>query len=197
MVARAQGERVSATALAVEGAYVLSSPVWPDERGFFREWFQAAALAELGVEFSVAQANLSMSRRDVVRGLHYSVAPEGQAKLVTCALGELVDVLVDVREGSPTFGAVEVVELAADAGRAVYLPAGVAHGFCVTSDWGALCYLLSSPYNAPMELEIDPFDPAIAVPWPLVGPANVSEKDRGAPRLAERRAAGQLPRYGA
>ncbi len=186
---------MSATALAVEGAYVLASPVWPDERGFFREWFARSALDELGVELTVAQANLSMSKRDVVRGLHYSVAPEGQAKLVTCAYGTLVDVLVDVREGSPSFRAVATVELAADADRAVYLPAGVAHGFCVTSEMAALCYLLTSPYNAPMELEIDPFDPAIAVPWPLSGPAKVSDKDRAAPSLAARRAAGELPRY--
>ncbi len=188
---------MSATALDVEGAYVLASPVWPDERGFFREWFTRSALEELGVDLTVAQANLSMSVRDVVRGLHYSVAPEGQAKLVTCAYGTLVDVLVDVREGSPSFGAVATVELAADADRAVYLPAGVAHGFCVTSEVAALCYLLSSPYNAPMELEIDPFDPAIAVRWPLSGPAKVSDKDRDAPSLAARRAAGELPRYGA
>ncbi|MHB1906215.1 MAG: dTDP-4-dehydrorhamnose 3,5-epimerase family protein [Acidimicrobiales bacterium] len=183
------------TALEVEGAYVLSSPVWPDERGFFREWFQRAALEELGVEWTLAQANLSMSARDVVRGLHYSLASEGQAKLVTCAYGTLVDVVVDVREGSPSFGAVATIELAADAGRAVFLPAGVAHGFCVTSEEAALCYLLSSPYNAAMELEIDPFDPALAVPWPLSGPAKVSDKDRRAPRLSARRAAGELPRY--
>ncbi len=186
---------MSATALGVEGAFVLASPVWPDERGFFREWFKRSALEELGVDLTVAQANLSTSTRDVVRGLHYSVAPEGQAKLVTCAFGTLLDVLVDVREGSPTFGALATVELAADAERAVFLPAGVAHGFCVTSDLAALCYLLSSPYNAPMELEIDPFDPAIGVPWPLSGPARVSDKDRGAPSLAARRAAGELPRY--
>ena len=88
--------------------------------------------------FSAQQANLSISKRNVVRGLHYSMAPEGQAKVVTCAHGELDDVIVDIRVGSPTFGRHEVVHLAADEERSVYVPAGVAHGFCVTSEVGAL-----------------------------------------------------------
>ena len=91
-----------------------------------------------GLDFATEQANLSMSSRNVVRGLHYSLAPRGQAKVVTCVLGELDDVIVDVRVGSPTFGAVEIVHLAADQGRSVVLPAGVAHGFCVTSEHAAL-----------------------------------------------------------
>lgn len=182
-------------ALSIPGAYVLESPVWRDDRGFFREWFKYDELHEVGAAFSIRQSNLSMSARDVVRGLHYSVAPEGQAKVVTCAFGELVDVIVDVRVGSPAFGRVETVPLGADSGRSVLLPAGVAHGFCVTSEIGALTYLLSSPYNAAAELEIDPFDPALAVAWPLVGAALVSAKDAGAPSLEQRRARGELPTY--
>ena len=115
--------------------------------------------------------------------------------MVTCVYGALDDVIVDIREGSPTFGAVVTVSLAADQGTTVVLPAGVAHGFCVTSETAALSYLLSSPYDAPHELEIHPMDPEINVPWALSGEAILSEKDAAAPTLAERRAAGQLPRF--
>ena len=185
-----------ATELSIPGTYLLESPVHADDRGFFREWFSLPVLAAAGLGFAAQQANLSVSKRDVVRGLHYSVVPQGQAKLVTCALGEFDDVIVDIRVGSPTFGTVEVVSLAVDAGRSVLLPVGVAHGFCVTSDLAAICYLLSSPFNGPMELEIDPFDPDINVAWQLRGGAIVSEKDAHAPSLAQRRAADELPLFG-
>ncbi len=179
----------------VAGLVILDAPVWGDERGFFREWFKLPDLAGRGLDFRAHQANLSRSVRGVVRGLHYSVAPEGQAKVVTCVDGSLDDVVVDVRVGSPTFGAVEVVTLRGDLGRSVLLPAGVAHGFCVTSEVATLAYLLSSPYNAPFELEIDPFDPELAIPWPLAGEPIVSAKDAAAPSLAARRAADELPHY--
>ena len=180
---------------AIPGLYVLESPVWGDDRGFFREWFKALDVEAAGVDFAVRQANLSMSARDVVRGLHYSLAPEGQAKVVTCAAGTLDDVIVDVRVGSPTFGRVEVVSLEAGDGRSVYLPVGVAHGFCVTSEHAVLTYLLSSPFNAPLELEVNPLDPAVGVPWRLAGEPVLSAKDAAAPSLAERLATGQLPQF--
>jgi dTDP-4-dehydrorhamnose 3,5-epimerase len=183
------------TPLSIDGAYVLESTVWPDSRGFFREWFKRSDFEAEGIEFPIQQANLSVSKRDVVRGLHYSLAPEGQAKVVTCAYGELDDVLVDIRVGSPTYAAVEVVHLCADEERSVYVPAGLAHGFCVTSEIGALAYLLSSPFNAPMELEIDPFDPALNVPWTLSGEPVVSVKDANAPSLESRLSSGELPLF--
>ena len=183
------------TELSIPGLALLESPVWGDDRGYFREWFRLDDFEVAGVAFLARQANLSMSRRDVVRGLHYSLAPEGQAKVVTCVHGELDDAIVDVRVGSPAFGRVEVVHLSAGEPRSVLLPAGVAHGFCVTSEQAALSYLLSSPFNAALELEIDPFDPAIAVPWALSGAPIVSDKDARAPSLAQRLAANELPRY--
>lgn len=183
------------TPLSIEGALVMDSPVWGDDRGFFREWFQLGELQQAGYDFSAAQANLSHSARNVVRGLHYSVAPVGQAKAVTCVLGSLVDVLVDIREGSPTFGAVEYVELSATVGRTVLIPTGVGHGFCATSDLAGLAYLLTSPYDPANELEINPLDPALALTWPLTGDAVLSAKDAAAPTLAERRASGGLAMY--
>ena len=181
--------------LDIVGLYVAQSRVFGDDRGFFREWFKLGDFASAGVDFSTEQSNLSMSTRNVVRGLHYSMAPRGQSKVVTCVYGSLDDVIVDIRVGSPTFGAVVTVSLAADQGTTVVLPAGVAHGFCVTSDTAALSYLLSSPYDAPHELEINPLDPEIAVPWALTGEAILSEKDAAAPSLAQRLAAGELPTY--
>lgn len=181
--------------LAIDGAFRLSSPVHEDERGAFREWFKYPDLETAGIGWKVAQANLARSARNVVRGLHFSLAPEGQAKIVTCADGELVDVLVDVREGSPTFGATETIRLIAGGGS-VYVPTGVAHGYCVLSDWGTLCYLLSSPYAPALEREINPVDPALAIAWPLSGPAILSAKDAEAPTLDECRRRGELPRFG-
>ena len=195
VVATLEGSSVKRLSLTIEGAYVLEAPLWQDERGYFREWFRRDVLGDDGPELTVRQANLSLSKRDVVRGLHYSIAPEGQAKLVTCAWGELVDVLVDVRVGSPTFGTVEMVELSAKGPSSVYLPEGLAHGFCVTSELAALTYLLSSPYNAPMELEISPFDEALSIAWPVVGEAILTPKDASAPSLESRRRAHELPIY--
>jgi dTDP-4-dehydrorhamnose 3,5-epimerase len=182
--------------LSIAGALRLTSPVWGDDRGFFREWLKVPELSSAGIDFSVAQANLSRSTRNVVRGLHFSVAPEGQAKVVTCAEGELVDVLVDVREGSPTFGRHELVTLRGGDGVSLYLPSGIGHGFCSISDEAVLVYLLSSTYSPSQELEIHPFDSELAIEWPLTGDPIMSSKDSAAPSLAERRSSGTLPRFG-
>jgi len=196
VVATAQAHHlVKLTELSIPGLFVLDSPVHGDERGFFREWFKLGDLEDEGVGFCAKQANLSLSGRDVVRGLHYSLAPEGQAKVVTCVLGELVDVIVDIRIGSPTFGQVEVVHLAANEGRSVLVPRDVAHGYCATSDHAALSYLISSPFNAAMEFEINPLDPDVAVAWPLRGAPILSAKDAGAPSFAQRRDANELPHF--
>ena len=127
--------------LSIKGAYELESPVHGDDRGYFREWFKLPDFEIEELNFHAKQANLSYSERNVVRGLHYSLAPEGQAKVVTCVHGELDDVIVDVRVGSPSYGKVEVITLGANVGKSVYLPAGVAHGFCVTSENASLTYL--------------------------------------------------------
>jgi dTDP-4-dehydrorhamnose 3,5-epimerase len=183
------------TELSIPGLFLLESPVWGDSRGYFREWFKRSDVEASNVVFEIQQANLSMSKRNVIRGLHYSLVPGGQAKLVTCTYGELFDVVVDIRVGSPTYGKVEIVHLSADEERSVLLPGDVAHGFCVTSELGALTYLLSSPFNAPLELEIDPFDQDINVAWPVTGEPVVSAKDAQAPSLAQRLERNELPLY--
>jgi dTDP-4-dehydrorhamnose 3,5-epimerase len=193
VVATFEGGAVNLQELEISGLFVAESRVFGDDRGFFREWFKLSDFHATGLTFSTEQSNLSMSTRNVVRGLHYSLAPRGQAKVVTCVYGSLDDVIVDIRVGSPTFGRVVTVPLAADQGTTVVLPAGVAHGFCVTSDTAALSYLLSSPFDAANEWEINPLDPDIDVPWNLSGVAILSEKDAAAPSLAQRLAAGELP----
>jgi dTDP-4-dehydrorhamnose 3,5-epimerase len=195
VVAATEESTVNVKELTIPSLYLLESPVWGDDRGFFREWFKAGDFEEAGVSFQARQANLSMSKRNVVRGLHYSLADVGQAKVVTCAYGELDDVIVDIRVGSPTFGKVEIVHLSGDTDRSVLLPVGVAHGFCVTSDLAALTYLLSSPFNVAAELEINPFDDVLDVAWTVSGEPIVSEKDRGAPSLNERQLANELPLF--
>jgi dTDP-4-dehydrorhamnose 3,5-epimerase len=186
---------VKVTELSISGLFLLESPVFGDERGFFREWFKDADLTAAGVSFHARQANVSMSKKNTVRGLHYSLAPEGQAKVVTCVFGELDDVIVDVRVGSPTYGRHEIIHLEAGKERSLYLPSGVAHGFSVPVDTAALSYLLSSAYNPAMELEINPFDPDIAVTWPIDGDPILSTKDAEAPSLQKRRDANQLPSF--
>jgi len=181
--------------LGIADCFVTSSPVWGDDRGFFREWHKLDDLPESWRGFVAAQANLSSSATNVVRGLHYSLAPEGQAKIVTCVGGSLVDVICDIRSGSPTYGAVELVPLAADRGDSVLLPAGVAHGFCVPGGPATLAYLLSSPYRPDVEFEIDPFDEDLAVAWPISGTPLLSPKDAAAPSLRARAVAGELPTF--
>jgi dTDP-4-dehydrorhamnose 3,5-epimerase len=181
--------------LGLEGVYRLTSPVWGDDRGFFREWLKMPDLESAEIEFVARQANLSRSSRNVVRGLHYSVAPEGQAKVVTCAEGELLDVMVDLRTGSPTFGQYVSVVLRGGDGVSLYLPSGIGHGFCAQSDEAVLVYLLSSPYNPSCELEVHPFDADLNVVWPLTGEPILSAKDAAAPSFRERRDNGTLPLY--
>lgn len=181
--------------LGLEGVFRLTSPVWGDDRGFFREWLKMPDLESAGISFVARQANLSRSTRNVVRGLHFSVAPEGQAKVVTCAEGELLDVMVDLRVGSPTFGLHAAVVLRGGDGVSLYLPSGIGHGFCAQSDEAVLVYLLSSPYNPACELEVHPFDAEIGVEWPLSGEPILSAKDAAAPTLSDRRANNTLPTF--
>lgn len=181
--------------LSISGAYVSTHRVFPDERGSFREWFKANEIASIDASFSVQQANYSKSKKSVIRGIHYSLAPEGQAKLVTCASGHVVDVLVDLRLGSPTYLKVEYVELSEDSGREVFIPTGVGHGFFVESESAAVVYLTSSEYAPDYEKSICPSDPELGIKWPI--PAGVhgiiSKTDTEAPSLSEAKDSKNLP----
>lgn len=186
------------TPLGIEGAWLAESPVLIDERGFFREWFKAAdVLAVTGVEFEIQQANISQSQRGVIRGIHYSLSPEGQAKWITCASGHVLDVIVDIRPNSATFKKVVQVDLRGGEARALLIGTGLGHGFLALEDNSVLTYLLSSPYSPQDEYEINPMDSDLNIDWQLglVGGSGliISPKDSQAPSLSERIALGKLP----
>jgi len=183
--------------LSIKGAYLATHRVFPDERGLFREWFKADEIATIDKAFSAQQANYSKSKQWVIRGIHYSLAPEGQSKIVTCASGGIVDVLVDLRVGSPTYLKVEYVELSEESGKVVYIPTGVGHGFVVESESAAVAYLTSSGYSPDFEKAICPTDPNLGINWPIpIGEtAIISKTDTDAPSLAEATELGTLPTF--
>ena len=170
-------------ATRLDGPVLIEPAVHGDERGFFVETYRASVLAELGVAGAFVQDNHSRSARGVVRGMHFSVG-EGQAKLVRCARGSMLDVVVDIRRGSPTFGQWEAVELDDVTLRMLYVPVGFAHGFCVTSEIVDVVYKLSSYYDGALEQGFAYDDPDVGIEWPVTEPS-VSQRDRAAPRLAE------------
>jgi dTDP-4-dehydrorhamnose 3,5-epimerase len=183
------------TQLGIDGAWVVESPVWSDDRGFFREWFKSEdVLAATGINFSIQQANISQSQRGVIRGIHYSLAPQGQAKWVTCVNGSIRDVVVDIRPSSPTFGESVFVDLNGLDGRAVLIGAGLGHGFASLADSSTIAYLLSSPYSPTEEFEINPMDQELGIDWGVdLSEMSFSEKDKIAPSLTERDKEGTLP----
>jgi dTDP-4-dehydrorhamnose 3,5-epimerase len=188
------------TPLGIEGAWLAESPVWKDDRGFFREWFKREQiLSKTGIDFFAQQANISVSNKGVIRGIHYSMAPEGQAKWVTCVTGAVIDVIVDIRPNSPTYKKIEYVDLKGRENRSVLIGEGLGHGFISLEDGSSLSYLLSSPYLPESEFEILPTDETLKVNWhlELVGEFGIvlSPKDAQAPRLEDRRVQGKLPQW--
>jgi dTDP-4-dehydrorhamnose 3,5-epimerase len=181
--------------LSISGAFEITPVQHGDNRGLFMEWFRVDRLAdEIGHPFSLAQANLSVSARGVVRGIHFADVPPGQAKYVTCVRGSMLDVVVDIRVGSPTFGQWEGVVLDDEDRRAVYLSEGLGHGFCALTDDAVIAYMCSTTYNPEHEHGIAPLDPRVGIEWPIAKPI-VSPKDAAAPGLDEAAAAGLLPEY--
>ena len=185
---------MKAQELAIAGAWVFEPTVFPDARGAFAAPFQGAAFREaLGFDLTVAQTNHSVSARGVIRGVHFADTPPGQAKYVYCPRGSLLDVVVDVRVGSPTFGAFEVVELDSGSCRAVYLSEGLGHAFVALADDTVMAYLCSTPYSPGREHGVSPLDPELALPWPSGIAPVLSEKDAAAPTLAQAREQRLLP----
>ena len=183
------------TPLSIEGAWEITPQRHGDPRGLFMEWYRGDRLAEaVGHPLRLAQANLSVSVRGVVRGIHFADVPPGQAKYVTCVRGAVLDVVVDLRRGSPTFGQWEGVRLDEEQRRAVYIGEGLGHGFCALTDDATLSYLCSSTYNPAAEHCVHPLDPALAIDWPADVPL-LSARDEAAPNLAEAGRAGLLPAY--
>lgn len=177
----------------IPGVVVLTPDKIVDERGEFFEVLRTADLeAATRRPFVPAQVNHSVSHRNTLRGIHSVTNPPGQAKFVNCVRGAARDIVVDLRVGSPTFGRSHSTLLDPDTGRSVFVPEGVGHGFLTLADDTCICYLLSTAHVPGTQVDIDPWDPFLALPWGAVGPVHISEKDRTAPGVAEVRAAGLL-----
>lgn len=180
-------------ALSLAGAFEHVPAVFADERGLFFEAFSNPRLtAGTGAPFMVAQVNVSESIRGTIRGVHFADVPPGQAKWVQCLAGEVLDVLVDLRVGSETFGQWEAVRLTATAHNAVLIPVGFGHAFQALSERATVMYCVDHPYTPAVERELHPLDPALALPWESTEPL-LSAKDAAAPKLAELVTAGTLP----
>lgn len=176
----------------LQGPVLLQPTVFPDERGFFCETFRANQLAEFGISEAFVQDNHSRSTRGVVRGMHFHIG-DGCSKLVRCGRGTIVDVLVDLRRSSPTYGEWEAFELSDESMRILYAPVGFGHGFCVMSDIADVLYKQSAYYDPAVERGISFLDPAVGIDWPIPeGERIFSERDAAAPTLAEF-AATELP----
>jgi dTDP-4-dehydrorhamnose 3,5-epimerase len=173
----------------LDGLILLEPKVHGDARGFFVETFRADSAAAHGIPAAFVQDNHSRSRRGTLRGMHFQTDP-GQAKLVRCARGRILDVVVDLRRGSDTFGRWDAQELDDTGLRQLWIPVGFAHGFCVLSDEADVVYKCSSYYDPATEAGIAFDDPRVGIAWPDLE-LTVSERDRTAPRLAE--IAGELP----
>ena len=169
----------------LQGPLLLQPKVFGDERGFFCETFRASALADLGVTEAFVQDNHSRSRHGTVRGMHFQIGA-GASKLVRCGRGTIVDVLVDLRRGSPTYGEWEAYELSDESMRVLYAPVGFGHGFVVHSDVADVLYKQSAYYSGEVERGIAFDDPEVGIDWGLPREELVySERDATAPRLSE------------
>ena len=181
--------------LSIDGAWVFTPRQHPDERGLFLEWFKADVVEKaVGHPLDIVQANHSISRRGVLRGVHYAQHPPSQAKYVYCTRGAFLDVVIDIRVGSPTFGRHDVVRIDDVDRRGVYLSEGLGHAILALEDDSAVTYLVSTPYTPANEHGVHPLDPALGIDWGEEEPL-LSPKDEAAPTLDVAAATGLLPSY--
>jgi dTDP-4-dehydrorhamnose 3,5-epimerase len=166
------------------GVVIIEPKVFADDRGFFVETYKRSDFVAGGIDVDFVQENHSKSVRGTLRGLHFQHPPKAQAKLVRAIEGEVFDVVVDIQKGSPTFGRWEAVLLSAENRRSVYVPAGYAHGFCVTSAEAQVVYKTSAEYAPELEDGVRWDDPALAIPWPITGPI-LSPRDGRWPTLSD------------
>jgi len=184
------------TALKLAGAFVITPRQFPDGRGVFLESFRGDKLAEqLGHRPDMVQTNVSVSSRGTVRGIHFADVPPSQGKYITALSGSLIDYIIDIRVGSPTFGQWEQVLLDTVDRRAVYLPEGMGHAFCALEDDTTAMYLCTAPYSPTREHGIHPLDPEVGLPIPADITPLLSPKDDAAPSLAQAVETGLLPTW--
>lgn len=182
--------------LAIQGAWLHTPRIHSDERGSVLEWFSGQDFSEsVGHRLSVAQANCPVTRRGAIRGIHFADVPPGQAKYITCAAGAILDVVVDLRTGSPTFGEWTSVRLDDQNRCALYIAEGLGHALMALSDEATALYLCSTPYTPEREHSIHPLDPDIGIDWPAGITPILSERDASAPTLAQAGRDGLLPAF--
>ncbi|WP_248963967.1 dTDP-4-dehydrorhamnose 3,5-epimerase family protein [Sphaerisporangium perillae] len=182
--------------LSIRDAYLFAPALHGDERGTFLEWFRADLLsAAVGHELNLAQANCSVSRQGVLRGVHFADVPPSQAKYITCMSGAVLDVVVDIRVGSPTFGEWEAIELDDRSRCGLYISGGLGHAFMALTDQATVIYICSEPYTPNREHGIHPLDLRLGIAWPDDLEPMLSPKDAAAPLLEEAEEMGLLPQY--
>ncbi len=169
--------------LELEGILLVTPKIFPDDRGFFFEGYHEERYREAGIDVSFVQDNFSCSKRGTIRGMHFQSSP-GQAKLVSVAHGEIYDVVVDMRENSPTLGNWLGVHLNGKERQQLFVPVGFAHGFCVLSDEAHVQYKVSSHYNPQTEKGFHYADKSIGIEWPIDDPV-LSQRDLQAPQFSE------------
>jgi len=184
--------------LSIPGSFEITPVQRRDDRGLFLEWYRFDALADaLGHPLDLRQGNTSVSKKGVVRGIHFADIPRGQAKYVTATYGSALDFVIDLRVGSPTFGKWDSVFLDSQDRRAIYLAEGLGHCFVALTEDATVSYLVSGVYNAPAEHGINPLDPEVGLVFPFQHhELLLSEKDTGAPSLLEAKDLGLLPDFG-
>nr|WP_241895641.1 dTDP-4-dehydrorhamnose 3,5-epimerase [Jatrophihabitans sp. GAS493] len=180
--------------MKIDGAWEFTPNTFADDRGFFLEWFKAEVFAEtVGHPLTIAQANHSSSATGVLRGVHFAKVPPSQGKYVYCPKGSVLDVIVDIRVGSPTFGEWDSVLLDGRDRRAVYISEGLGHAFVSLEEGSNVTYLCSTGYTPGAEFGINPLDPELGLPWPSELTPILSDKDAAAPSLSEAAELGLLP----
>ena len=183
--------------LTIPDSYEITPVQRADDRGLFLEWYRFDKLEEVvGHPLALRQANLSVSKKGVVRGIHFADVPLGQAKYVTAAHGAVLDFVIDIRVGSPTFGQWDAVRLDDVDRKAIYISEGLGHAFVALTDDATVSYLVSDTYRAGAEFGVNPLDPEIGLVFPeAAGELLFSEKDQLAPSLSEAQAAQLLPTW--
>jgi dTDP-4-dehydrorhamnose 3,5-epimerase len=180
--------------LNISGAFLIEETRFEDSRGWFQQWHQSSTLEEAcGFSFPIRQSNISHSRAGSIRGIHYSLCEEGQAKFVFVMRGKIEDFIVDIRIGSPTFGQYEKITLDDTHPTSLIIGPGLGHAFQALEENTVVSYLLSSEYSPSSEFAINPFCPELSLEWSKEFDHLVSEKDSSAPSLVDQRLNGRLP----
>lgn len=170
----------------IKDAWIIDPVRHNDDRGWFQELLKQSVIKDqTGITFAPTQINVSHSSQGVIRGIHYSIAPEGQAKYVTVMDGEIDDYIIDIRPKSPTFGTWQKVRLNSEIGNSVLLGHHLAHAFQVISNHATVCYAVSAEFNPSAEMALTPLCPTLSINWANDMPFKMSEKDTAAPTLSE------------